>query len=562
MRMKLKTGGIKGAWDVVWAMLLVALLMGGCAGKQVLSGSSMPPVKGGVEPSMEKKTQAPESPLAATDDSVASLMQRGSRLAGVGNYRAALDLYGVALPRASGGDREALLDKVESALLQCDVPVLREIMAVPDHPLPPSMVRYALGYRYAALGEKERSREILQSYLQDYPHGRRAEDARQLVEILTVKKEAEGIKIGCLLPLSGKYAVFGQRALKGIQVALVRLIPRYGDQIHLIIRDTASDDGVALQGMQELITARVMAVVGPMVTAQSVAGVAQAHGIPMVAMTQREEVARSGGYVFTNFITPAMQVQSLVSHAMMHLGVRQFAVLYPRDKYGMTFMKLFCDKVEEMGGEVRKAVAYDGGQTDFSKEIKQVAGFDNPRLQAALQQAHLHDAGRGDNTGVSPKPIVNFEALFIPDAPSRLTLILPQLIYNDVMDIKLLGTNIWHDPSLIRQAGKYVRSAVITEGYFPESHRPEARQFKDAFVKMFGASPGFIEAIAHDTVSILVETAMDPSVTSSETLREALTGTRIFEGATGTTLFDKEGQLHKELFFLTVENGVFVELTR
>ena len=177
---------------------------------------------------------------------------------------------------------------------------------------------------HAALGEKERSREILQLYLQKYPRGRRVEDARQLMEILTVKKE-EGIKIGCLLPLSGKYALFGQRALKGVQVALAGLIPRYGDQIRLIIRDTASDNGVALQAMQELITAQVLAVVGPMVTAQSVAGVAQVHGIPLIAMTQREDVARPGGYVFTNFITPAMQVESLVSHAMVHLGARQFA---------------------------------------------------------------------------------------------------------------------------------------------------------------------------------------------------------------------------------------------
>ena len=210
-------------------------------------------------------------------------------------------------------------------------------------------------------------------------------------------------------------------------------------------------------------------------------------------------------------------------------------------------------------------MAYDGSRTDFSKEIKHVAGFDDSRLQAALRQARAHDdveAADADTDDAPPKPIVDFEALFIPDAPSRLNLILPQLIYNDVTGIKLLGTNIWHDPSLVRQAGEYVRNAVITEGYFPESRRPGARQFKDAFVNMFGTPPGFIEAIAHDTVSILVETAMDPSVTSSETLKAALTGTRIFEGATGKTLFDSEGRLHKELFFLTVKKGAFAEITR
>jgi len=532
------------AWVVVWVM--VVLLLGGCAKKQIPPGPSLPPARGEIKSTKDNATDGTPAETA----SMASLVQRGAQLAGVGNYRAALDIYEVALTRASVNERPLILDSVESVLLKSDVSLLQEIKASPDSQIPSPLVLYALGYRYAARGEKELSREVLQSYIQQYPHGRRVEDARQLLEILTVKKE-EGVKIGCLLPLSGKYAVFGQRALKGVQVALARLIPRYGDGIRLIIRDTASDKEIALQGMQELVDARVIGIVGPMVTAQSVAHVAQSHGIPMIAMTQKDAVARTGDYVFSNFITPAMQVEALVSHAMIHLGVSQFAVLHPRDRYGETLMTLFCDKVKERGGQVRKVASYDGKHTDFSKEIKRVAGFDDPELQASLR--------RSGGTG---RHIVNFEALFIPDAPSRLALILPQLVYNDVTDIVLLGTNIWHHPSLIQQTGPYVRNAVITEGYFADSYREEARQFKNAFAGMFGTSPKFLEAIAHDTVSMLVEAVMDPTVTSSKTLKEALTGTRIFDGATGKTLFDRDGQLHKDLFFLTVKNGAFVEIIR
>ena len=533
-------------WVMVWVMAV--LLLGGCAKKRISPSPSMPP-----ESEFTTKVHVPANAETA---SMASLVQRGAQLAGVGNCRAALDIYGVALTRASVNERPLILDSVESVLFKSDVSLLQEIKASPDSQIPPPLVLYALGYRYAAQGEKALSREVLQSYIHQYPHGRRVEDARQLLEILTVKKE-EGVKIGCLLPLSGKYAVFGQRALKGVQVALARLIPRYGDGIRLIIRDTASDKKIALQRMQELVDARVMCIVGPMVTAQSVANVAQSHGIPMIAMTQKNAVARTGDYVFSNFITPAMQVEALVSHAMIHLGVKQFAVLHPRDRYGETLMTLFCDKVKERGGQVRKVVSYDGKHTDFSKEIKRVAGFDDPGLQASLRRS-----GGSGKTKQSGRYIVNFEALFIPDAPSRLALILPQLVYNDVTDIVLLGTNIWHHSSLIQQAGPYVRNAVITEGYFADSDREEARQFKNAFAGMFGASPKFIEAIAHDTVSLLVEAIMDPTVTSSKTLKEALTGTRIFDGATGKTLFDRDGQLHKDLFFLTVKKGAFVEITR
>ncbi|SMC49589.1 ABC-type branched-chain amino acid transport system, substrate-binding protein [Desulfocicer vacuolatum DSM 3385] len=541
----------KCAWVTV---LWILLVLSGCAKKTISPDPSLPPA-GGQAATVPGNNGPTAAGNAAEIPSVASLVQRGGQLAGVGNYRAALDLYGVALPRAVGNDKNVILDSMESVLLRCDVDLLRGIKTGTDSQIPPSFVLYALGYRYAARGEKEISRDLLQSYLRQYPHGRRVDDARQLLEIITVKK-SEGIKIGCLLPLSGKYAVFGKRALKGVQVAMARLIPRYGDKVRLIIRDTASDRDIALQRMQELVDDRVMGIVGPMVTAQDVAGVAQSHGIPMIAMTQKDTVVQTGDYVFSNFITPAMQVEALVSHAMGYLGVTHFAVLHPRDKYGRKLTDFFCDKVMERGGQVRKVVAYDGKKTDFSKEIKRVAGFDDPGIQASLRRS----GGVGGTRGAGGY-IVNFEALFIPDAPSRLALILPQLIYNDVTGVVLLGTNIWHHPSLVQQAGPYVRNAVITEGYFAHSDRQGARQFKNAFAGMFETPPKFIEAIAHDTVSMLLETVMDPGVTSAAALRDALSGTRIFDGATGKTMFDREGELHKELFFLTVKNGAFVEIT-
>jgi len=536
------------SWMIVWILILV--LLGGCAKKRIPTGPPLPPASGKIK-------SAPKGTASAVGKiRVAALVQRGEKLAGEGNYRAALDVYEAALNQASGDEKRLILDAVESVLLKCDLSLLQEIKARSNSRIPPPLVLYALGYRYTALGKKELARKTLQSYIHQYPHDRRVGNARQLLEILPIKKE-EGVKIGCLLPLSGKYAVFGQRALKGIEVALARLIPRYGDGIHLIIRDTASDKDIALQRMQALVDARVIGIVGPMVTAQNIAPVAQAQGIPIIAMTQKDIVAQTGDYVFCNFITPAMQVEDLVSYAMIHLGVTQFAVLYPRDRYGKTLMGLFCDKVKQRGGQVQKVVAYDGSHTDFSKEIKRVAGFDDPALQASLRRA------RGsETTKSSERHIVNFQALFIPDSPSRLNLILPQLIYNDVKDIVLLGTNIWHHPSLIEQAGPYVRHAVITEGYFADSSRPAARQFKNAFKAMFGTSPKFIEAIAHDTVSMMVEAVMDPAVTSSKTLKDALTGERIFDGATGKTLFDRKGQLHKDLFFLTVKNGAFAEISR
>jgi len=51
-------------------------------------------------------------------------------------------------------------------------------------------------------------------------------------------------------------------------------------------------------------------------------------------------------------VQPKMQVEAIVSYAIEVLGISRFAILYPDDKYGTTFMGLFQDEVEAYQGEV------------------------------------------------------------------------------------------------------------------------------------------------------------------------------------------------------------------
>jgi hypothetical protein len=82
------------------------------------------------------------------------------------------------------------------------------------------------------------------------------------------------------------------------------------------------------------------------------------------------------------------------------------------------------------------------------------------------------------DTDDSDKIIIDFQALFIPDSASRINMILPQLAFNDVKDIVLLGTNLWHHESLPGQTKGYNRQTVITDGYFGSSRKPATAGLK------------------------------------------------------------------------------------
>jgi len=104
-----------------------------------------------------------------------------------------------------------------------------------------------------------------------------------------------------------------------------------------------------------------------------------------------------------------------------------------------------------------------------------------------------------------------------------------------------------------------VKNSVITEGYFPRSRKEKAADFAVAFQTLYNEEPGFVEACAYDTITILVTTAMDDLVASRQALKEGLK-TRMFDGVTGTTVFDSNGNAQNEPFFLTVKRGEFVEI--
>jgi ABC-type branched-subunit amino acid transport system substrate-binding protein len=278
----------------------------------------------------------------------------------------------------------------------------------------------------------------------------------------------------------------------------------------------------------------VFSILGPIFVSKEVADKAQALGIPMMALTQKTEFPKYGDYIFTNFITPEMQVQALGAYIFHELGLRSAAVLYPDDPYGHRYMQVFKEMVDGFGGQLTAVQAYDGSKTDFSDSIKNLIR----------------------NTGLTP------QALFIPDSVSRINLILPQLVYHDARGFTLLGTNLWHEDSLLKETRRYNRNAVICDGYFSGSANPESAWFDKAFKELYQESPGFLEAIAYDTAQILFRAANADDVNSGKQLKEVLQGNFVFDGATGRTQFDETGTPQKELFLITVKDDQFVEINR
>jgi ABC-type branched-subunit amino acid transport system substrate-binding protein len=488
----------------------------------------------------------------------------------------AVYFYTIAYRSAEAPQAMLIEDKLKTAINLLNTSEIVALLGHVQDSLPRSYLMYQLGVNLAAESNYDQAAQAFSDFLAAFPAHEYNQQARRMLEELSGRTVYNRTTIGCLLPLSGRYKVYGDRAMKGVEIALARFNQQSigGEPVQLIVKDSGSDPGMLTVAIEELVQARVAAIIGPLVDAEYAAEIAQKNGIPIVTFTQKENITEIGDWVFRNFMTPEMQVKRIVGYAADILGARNFVILYPEEKYGATFMNLFWDEVIQHGGRIVGVESYDPSQTDFAEPIKKLVGqfYDTPRdlkdivrppqdsdtTTSEEQEISRGDRGRREDEG--PEAIVDFDAIFIPDAPAKAGLIVPQLAYYDIEDVYLLGTNLWHSPKMIEMARDYVQGAIMPDGFFPDSQNLQVREFVKLFEDTYVETPGVIEATAYDTAMMLFQICQHPDVQSRTAIKEELLRLRDFPGVTGLTSFDGQREALKELSMLRIEGDGFVEL--
>ncbi len=592
----------------------------------------------------EYAAKYPYRPLA--DD---ALMKMASIHLANGRYQAARDLYQRILDDYSSSNSagDAQVELLATFYHQGEYPALFEKIGSANMDALPRTARLRvykmMGDAYLSSGQVKRAVDAYALSLSCHPEKDREEitsemvaaidrlDAVDIEELLEgpdylpkayltnqlkQKSQYDRFSIGCLLPLTGPYSSYGNRALRGIELAFSRFHSSHPEiPIKLVVKDSGGEEPQAVQAVRELSDAGVAAIVGPIVTAKPAAEEAQRNGIPIITLSQRDDIASIGTYVFQNFLTPRTQVNTLVSYLTRNLGLKRFAILYPDEKYGTTFMNLFWDSVIDYGGTVVGCESYKGGETDFTDPIKKLVGLyyempekletelldearplpedvwrmltlkfsladdidvapgpseempeeDAPEIPdfnifnmpEEVRDVLTEEGDYKEDDDDEPKAIVDFDAVFIPDSAKIAGLIVPHMAYYDVEDVTFAGTNLWHSDELIHMARRYVQRSILTDGFFVDSDLPFVRSFVETYTSIYDTAPGFIEAVAYDTAGILFGIVGRQDVLFRSTIRKKLLSEPFAHCLTGPTFFLETGEAEKQLYLLQIKGGRF-----
>jgi ABC-type branched-subunit amino acid transport system substrate-binding protein/outer membrane protein assembly factor BamD (BamD/ComL family) len=498
----------------------------------------------------------------------------------------AVSYYIMALKKSKDIEKDSIVKKLKDTVRGLEhQDIITLFNEVKDNTLK-GYLMFQLGLIYTEEEKYDEALKILTAFTEKFPEHENVQQAKRLISSINKRSVYSRYTIGCLLPLSGPYKIYGNGALKGIQLAFNQFNAKNPQRsIKIIVKDTASDSAKSEIAVKELFEENVAAIIGPVITSGTAARAAQNYRIPIITLTQKDNIPELGEYVFRNFITPGMQVKAIVSYAAEKLGLKSYAILYPDEKYGETFMNLFWDEVIAHEGKVVGVESYRPDGTDFADPIKKLVGlyYDVPEdlknIDETAKEKENDEATENIiETLLSPldeksenwdikeneesEAIVDFDAVFIPDAPKKSGLIIPQLAFYDVRDTYLFGTNLWHSDNLIDMAYKHAQGAIMPDGFFAESKSQNVKQFVGGYNEIFHQKPGFIEAAAYDTALILFQIVSRPDVRFRSVIKNELKRLDGFQGVTGLTSFDNNGNAIKNLYLLQIRGQRFVELER
>lgn len=359
--------------------------------------------------------------------------------------------------------------------------------------------------------------------------------------------------IGVILPLSGPYQPFGERARKAIELAVRHNESKSGaPTILLAIRDSKGLPQEAEKAVEDLVVReKAIAILGPLSsgTVEKAARKAQQLRTPMLTLSQRELKEGRNDFIFQNSITPSTQVRTLVHYAIKELGLKTFAVFYPNSPYGYQYKTLFTQEVSAKGGKIVGALVYQEDQTDFGTEIRTFFKVENlTRYDPRNRKIEEF------------KPTFSVGGLFIPDSHERAALILSQLDYYEVKEPVFLGTSAWNHSQLLSVAGKAAEGAIFVDAFFKGSRSPEVTRFVDEFRRLYQFDPETLEALAYDGMRFLADVLSSQSFSTPVQLRDEIRRFHPFKGISNLRGFGEGGFPIRPLSILRVKQGRIEQL--
>lgn len=335
----------------------------------------------------------------------------------------------------------------------------------------------------------------------------------------------QGNGIIVLLPLSGRYSVFGKSMQRGIELAFSgqKEKPEY------IFQDTQSSAARAGMVCHQLgVTGRYKIIIGPLLYSPSleVAQCVRRYGMKMISFTKKSEFKESEG-VYRIGMTVTSQIRSLIQSLIRKLGYSKFAVMLRSEETQNEFAEKFLQELSH--NDLKPVFEY----TYYTHPIPDFADL----LEKVLTY----------------KP----QAIFLADDLNMAARVNAALGADIKESVRLIGTAEWSDLNLLQRSSNAVHGAVFVTPFLLEADE-YSRKFSESFVQIYGQKPDFLAAQGYDVATIV--SSLIEELKAGYDWISAMNNVTQYQGLTGVISVSPEKGFSRELKVVEYKNNRVQEL--
>ncbi|HKI60373.1 MAG TPA: penicillin-binding protein activator [Mariprofundaceae bacterium] len=358
------------------------------------------------------------------------------------------------------------------------------------------------------------------------------------------------VTIGILLPLSGKYARYGDEALRGIRLAIAS--ESYANTVDLRIADSESSSEGAIRGYQKLVSSGSEWVVGPLVSEHTAALLPHlVSHVPVISLSNQISLAEASPKLFIHSLAKSVQAAYMAEFAWQQ-GSRKVVVLSESSEASRDEAETFMATFEKLGGEIAEHLVLDD-VTDNRPELQALREkTDDEELLAELDD---DIALLSAETELEVRLPLNFDAIYVALPGKRVSVLAGQLAYVDISGVPMYGSSRWQDGHLLDDRGRYLSRSRFANVSFPVADNNTVRHMLRSYRETWGSGePGKLFGMAYDSVLIAAVLGSRLGLSGRDAI-QGLHDAEGFPGLTGHVRFDESGVGRKEFETFTIKRG-------
>ncbi len=210
--------------------------------------------------------------------------------------------------------------------------------------------------------------------------------------------QAQDVRLGALMPLTGGLQAYGETSLNGVNLAVDEANAAggvLGSEVEVVVGDTQTMAQPAVDAAQRLISVEgVHGIVGALSSgntipvAESITSEAQIPQISNASTAPAITHLDDDGFLFRTTPSDAFQGVAL-AEIVTNEGVGSTAIIYVNNDYGEGLANAFEDAFTELGGTVTGSEAFEPDQASYRGELSGLSG----EAEALVLIAYPDDGG-------------------------------------------------------------------------------------------------------------------------------------------------------------------------